>query len=148
MKSEWCKNCLIRESFPIIAQSASCAGARGGIGCPNRFSWSRIHRAIPAVCRGELKCLPCPSAAHLRFDVRFSWGANDSPRHVLQFHDHQNRRVAISMYTTHDYDVCALRLSAQATPRHPRHRHLSDVSPVAKPDKHAPVSCSLMPHDA
>ena len=33
-------------------------------------------------------------------------------------------------------------------PRQPRHRHLADVSPVANPGKHAPVSCTLMPYDA
>jgi hypothetical protein len=142
------KSCLIRESFPNIAQSAACAGAYGGVGCPNRFSWSRFHRAIQGACRGGLRCLPCPSAAHLRFDVRFSWGAIDLSHYVLQSHDHQNRRVAISMCSTHYHDVCALRLSAQATPSPPRHRHLSDSSPVDNPGKHAPVSCSLMPYDA
>ena len=148
MKNATRENCLIREIFPIIAQSAACAWAYAGVGCPNRFSWSRFHRAIQAACRGGLRCLPCSSAAHLRFDVRFSWGANDPSRHVLRFDDHQNRRVAISMYSTHAYDVCALRLSAQATPSPPRHRHLSDTSPVDNPGKHAPVSCSLMPYDA
>ena len=97
---------------------------------------------------GGLRYLQDSSAAHLRFDVRFSWGAINPSRHVLQAHDHQNRHSAISVADTHAYDVCALRLSAQATPRQPRHRHLADVLPVANPDKHAPVSCSLMPHDA
>ena len=58
------------------------------------------------------------------------WGANDPSRHVLWLDDHQNRRVAISMYSTHAYDVRALRLSAQATPSPPRHSHLSDTSLV------------------
>ena len=111
------KSCLIRESFPIIAQSAACAWAYGGVGCPNRFSWSRIHRAIQGACRGGTRCLQGPSAAHLRFDVRFSWGAINPSRHVHCPHDHQNRHSAISIDNTHAYDVCALRLSAQATPR-------------------------------
>ena len=62
--------------------------------------------------------------------------AINPPHHMSRLDDHQNRHSAIGMYSTHDYDVCALRLSAQATPKHPRHRHLSDVSPVANPDKH------------
>ena len=141
------KTCLIREIIPNIAHGASYAGAYAGVGCPNRFSWSRFHRAVQAACRGGLRCRPCPSAAHLRFDVRFSWGVIHPSRHMLQSHDHQNRRFAISMYSIHDYDVCALRLSAQANPSPPRHRHLSDTSPVDNPGKHAPVSCPLMPYD-
>ena len=67
---------------------------------------------------------------------------------MLEAHDHQNRHSAISIADTHDYDVCDLKLSAQATPRQARRRHLADVSPVANPDKHAPVSCPLVPHAA
>ena len=104
------------------------AGAYAGVGCPNRFSWSRFHRAIQAACRDGLRRVPCPSAAHLRFDAWFSWGATDQSRHVLQAHDHQNCRVAISMYSTHGYVYSVPALVWRA--RHKgRAQHLCGGSP-------------------
>ena len=53
---------------------------------------------------------------NLHEELRF---AIDPPHRMPCLNHHQNRHSAISMYGTHAYDVCALRLSAQVPPEAP-----------------------------
>ena len=48
----------------------------------------------------------------------------------------------------HTHPAMPLRSDLVSTPEAPSTSPPLDVSPVANPDKHAPVSCSLLPYDA